>query len=51
MTGKHGVACGHLNECPVYGYMCIPLLSHGDVIGLLYLQNNHAEQMKDEYRY
>lgn len=47
---RHGVICAHLNECPLYGYMCIPLISHGDVMGLLYLQNNYANQVKDEYR-
>lgn len=51
VIGQHGVICAHLSACPPYGYICIPLISHGDVMGLLYLQSNYAEQMDDEYRY
>ncbi len=49
--GQEGVICAHLASPPLYGYLCIPLISHGDVMGLLYVQNNHAEQMHDDYRY
>lgn len=51
VTEYDGVVCSHLNERPAYGYACIPLISHGDVMGLLYLQNNSAQQMNDDYRY
>lgn len=51
VTEGQGVVCSHLDETPLYGYACIPLISHGDVMGLLYLQNNSAQQMDDDYRY
>ncbi|MFQ5660368.1 MAG: diguanylate cyclase [Gammaproteobacteria bacterium] len=33
-----GLLCMHLTERPQYGYMCVPLIAYGDVMGILHLQ-------------
>ncbi len=45
---KAALFCQHLNECPEAGYLCIPLLASGDVLGLIYLQNNDNQRIDDE---
>jgi len=39
------IQCGHFGKERPDRYVCVPVLAHGDTLGLLYIQFPHAESM------
>jgi diguanylate cyclase (GGDEF)-like protein len=33
-----GLVCGHVHAAPPTGYLCVPMMAHGDPLGVLHLQ-------------
>lgn len=46
------LVCRHFEAVPAYGYLCLPLMVHGDMIGLLHLAYppHTAQQDRDNLR-
>ncbi|MCI0400299.1 MAG: diguanylate cyclase [Gammaproteobacteria bacterium] len=42
----HGLNCTHVSERPPAGYLCVPMIAHGDILGMLYVQ--FAQQASSE---
>jgi diguanylate cyclase (GGDEF)-like protein/PAS domain S-box-containing protein len=40
---KSGLECAHFKQKPLFGYMCIPMIAHGETVGILHLQVRHSE--------
>jgi diguanylate cyclase (GGDEF)-like protein len=52
-TGNVGFVCGHVEKqiCEAEGlkYLCLPIVAHGDTVGLLHIKfNERNDQMADE---
>ncbi len=40
--------CGHVKGMPKGGYLCVPLMAQGNLLGALHLQCNHAACAQDQ---
>jgi diguanylate cyclase (GGDEF)-like protein/PAS domain S-box-containing protein len=45
-----GLLCPHLKHPPSAGYVCLPLMAKGDVLGLLHIRNRAEEKPGDTAR-
>jgi diguanylate cyclase (GGDEF)-like protein/PAS domain S-box-containing protein len=37
--------CAHVSGCPARGHLCVPLMAHGETLGVLYLERQPAAQL------
>ncbi|NKB37274.1 MAG: diguanylate cyclase [Gammaproteobacteria bacterium] len=35
---EHALNCQHLQKVPEFGYMCVPIIAQGDMLGMIHLQ-------------
>ena len=45
---KSGLTCAHFKQVPSFGYMCIPMVAHGETMGILHLQDKRSDRDREE---
>lgn len=40
--------CHHVHDIPTTSYMCVPLMVHGEMLGILHLENDQVSALADE---